>query len=299
MYNGKKIGIVIPAYNEEDLIDDTLNGMPSFADTIYVTDDCSLDNTAEIVKTFALRDKRIKLIQHNKNQGVGGAIASGFKDAIIEGMDIVVVMAGDNQMDSQYLPILLEPIINNIADFTKGNRLKPGYWKGMSFFRLIGNFILTFLNNLVSGYWHIKDPQNGYIAISTECLKKMDLDSLYKGYAFENDLMVKANVQHLRMKNVLIPALYGKEKSKIKYGKFIFKTSLFLIQSFFWRIWKKLIRTFHPIGVLYIFGMLSLLGGLISGIILSFTSLWPIVLLGSSLILLAFIADGLTGTLKK
>jgi len=294
VYQGKKIGIVVPAYNEEILIGDTLNGMPDFVERIYVTDDCSLDETAKIVKYVAVKDKRIKLIQHKKNQGVGGAIVSGFKDAIEEGMDIVAVMAGDNQMDSQYLPKLLNPIINENKHFTKGNRLKPGYWKGMSLFRLIGNFILSIITRFVTGYWRIKDPQNGYIAISTEALKKIDLDKLYKGYAFENDLMVKANVVNLKMVNVLIPANYGGEKSKIKYHSFIVKTSLFLFKSFFWRLWNKYIKSYHPIGILLIIGLLLLIGGFIASFITSFTYFWPVIVFGGTLSLLGFFIDGLS-----
>lgn len=299
MYKGKKIGIVVPAYNEEDLINSTLDDMPAYADMIYVTDDCSKDKTVEIIKTFALKDKRVKLIQHNKNQGVGGAIVSGFKDAIIEEMDIVAVMAGDNQMNAKYLPALLDPIIENEADFTKGNRLKAGYWKGMSPFRLTGNVILTLLNQIVTGYWNIKDPQNGYVAISTESLKKMDLDSLYKGYAFENDLMLKSNVVNLRMKNILIPAVYGEEKSKIKYGRFIIKTLLYFSKSYYWRIWNKYIKKISPIGISIILGFISSIAGIIVGIVLSFQLIWPIFIVSISLFLISFLADGLLSIFGK
>ncbi len=293
MYNGKKIGTVVPVFNEEFLVGNTLNGVPNYIERIYVTDDCSSDKTAEIVKSIAINDKRIKLIQHNKNQGVGGAIVSGFKDAIEEGMDIVTVMAGDNQMDSQYLPKLLNPIINGDIDFTKGNRLEPDYWKGMSVVRLIGNSILSVLNKIVTGYWRIKDPQNGYIAITTDALRKIDLNSLYKGYAFENDLMVKANVANLKMKNVLIPAIYGEEKSKIKYPSFILKTSWFLFRSFFWRFWKKYIRNIHSIGFLLIFGSLLILGGMIAGLITSLWYFWLILAIGGVLLIIGFLTDGL------
>ncbi|MHA1211968.1 MAG: glycosyltransferase family 2 protein [Candidatus Heimdallarchaeota archaeon] len=299
MYKGKKIGIVVPAYNEEKLISSTLGNIPTFADMIYVTDDCSKDKTTEIVKTFALKDKRVKLIQHNKNRGVGGAIVSGFKDAIAEEMDIVAVMAGDNQMDAKHLTALLDPIIENEAEFTKGNRLKAGYWKGMSLFRLTGNIILTILNQIVTGYWGIRDPQNGYIAISVESLKKIDLDSLYKGYAFENDLMLKSNIINLRMKNILIPALYGVEKSSIKYGRFIVKTLMYFVKAYYWRIWHKYIKKFNPIGILIILGFLGLIAGIIVGIVLSFQLIWPIFVVSASLFLISFLTDGLSSIFRK
>ena len=157
-------------------------------------------------------------------------------------MDIVAVIAGYNQMDPDYLDNLIEPIISNEAEFTKGNRLEKGFWEGMCKFRLFGNRVLTILTKIASGYWKIKDPQNGYVAISTAALKKIDLDDLYNRYAFENDLMIKANVAGIRMKNVTIPARYGEEISKIKYRGFIVKTSSFLFISFFWRLWHKYIK---------------------------------------------------------
>jgi hypothetical protein len=145
-------------------------------------------------------------------------------------------MAGDNQMDPRYLPSLMDPIIEGEADFTKGNRLKPGYWKGMSKWRLFGNVMLNIINKIASGYWSVDDPQNGYVCISSSSLKRMDLDGLYKRYAFENDMMVKAKIAGIKMQNASIPARYGREKSKIVYNDFIVKTSIFLLQSFFYRI---------------------------------------------------------------
>jgi len=261
-YRNKTIGVVVPAYNEELLIGDTLRSIPSIVDKVYVIDDCSIDKTAEIVRGFERLDCRICCIHHYENTGVGGAIIDGFKRSLEDGIDISVVMAGDNQMDPKYLPDLVDPIIDGNVDFTKGNRLKRGYSKGMSCWRLFGNILLNLLTKIASGNWNIADPQNGYVAITNHSLNRLDLDSLYKGYAFENDMMIRANVAEIKMANVSIPAKYGDEKSKIIYNRFIIKTSIFLFTSFLWRIWNKYLKKGHPVGVLYITSCLGIIIGI-------------------------------------
>ncbi|NHJ84289.1 MAG: glycosyltransferase family 2 protein [Asgard group archaeon] len=299
MYNNKKIGVVVPCFNEELLIKDTLMGMPDFVDHIYVIDDYSTDNSVKIVLFMINQDTRIQLIQLNENQGVGGAIIAGYKQALDDGMDVIAIMAGDNQMNPYYLPNLLDPIINDQTDITKGNRLKRGYWKGMPTFRRFGNIILSFVNKIVTGYHHISDPQNGYVAINAESLRNINLSSLYKGYAFENDLMLKANVANLRMKNVLIPAVYGEEKSKIKYGNFIVKTSLYLAKGFFWRLWNKYIRKLHPIGLLLFLGLGLIITGLVVGFVFTFKINWIILVTGVLVWFVSLILDGLQSLLVK
>ena len=239
MYKQQKIAVVVPAYKEQKLIRETLSSIPEYVDKVYAVDDGSPDETLKIIQKMAEKDSRIIPIRHEKNGGVGAAIVTGYKKSIEDGMDVAVVMAGDNQMDPAHLPDLLAPIIEGRADFTKGNRLKKGYWKGMSKWRLLGNFLLTFLTKIASGYWHISDPQNGYVAVSSSALGRLLTLNLSEGYQFENDMMVKANVLNIRLVSVLIPARYNKEKSKIRYGRFIIYTSIFLLKSFLWRLWMK------------------------------------------------------------
>lgn len=147
LYRDWKIGIAVPAYNEEELIEVTLTGMPSYVDRIYVCNDASTDCTLERVQAVANNDSRIVLISHEKNTGVGGAIIDCHLRGMADGMDIMAVMAGDNQMDPLELHKLLDPIIDGKTDFAKGNRL---YWRealtGMSRWRLFGNSILTLMN---------------------------------------------------------------------------------------------------------------------------------------------------------
>jgi glycosyltransferase involved in cell wall biosynthesis len=261
-YRNKTIGVVVPAFNEELLIEDTLRSIPAYVDRVYVVDDCSKDRTAEIARGFENNDPRFACISHEQNKGVGAAIITGYKKALQDGVEITAVMAGDNQMDPRFLPDLMNPIIDEKAEFTKGNRLMPGYWKGMSPWRLFGNTLLNILNKIASGYWNINDPQNGYVAISSSSLANLDLENMYNGYAFENDMMVKANIAGIEMLNVRIPAKYGNEKSKIRYSRFMIKTSLFLFNSFLWRIWNKYLKKGHPLGFLYLIGSIGVIVGI-------------------------------------
>jgi glycosyltransferase involved in cell wall biosynthesis len=268
MYRNHKIGVAVPAYNEELLIGETLSGIPDYVDRIYVCNDASTDRTAEIVQEFAKKDGRIVLINHEKNTGVGGAIIDCYRKGLEEGMDIMAVMAGDNQMDPKELPKLLDPIVDGRADYAKGNRL---YWRealrGMSKWRIFGNSMLTILTKIASGYWHISDPQNGYTAISKNALQRISLNGFYPWYGYCNDLLVKMNAYDLRVVDVPIPARYGNEKSKIRYRKYIPKLSWLLLRDFFWRMKiKYVVRNFHPLVFFYGLGILLAFSGLIAGI---------------------------------
>jgi glycosyltransferase involved in cell wall biosynthesis len=263
MYANHTVGVTIPAYNEEQLIADTLQSVPSFVDRIYAIDDSSTDRTAAIIQEHAVKDPRILYIHHEKNGGVGSAIYSGYRQALKEKMDIVAVMAGDNQMDPKVLPYLLDPIVEGRADYTKGNRLlSRAHRRGMSPWRSFGNTVLTFLTKVASGYWYIMDPQNGYTAISRKALTTLNLDTCYPGYGYCNDILVKLNVNGFRVADVAHRARYGREKSKIRYGRYIMKLSGLLLRDFFWRLnTKYAMRGFHPLYFFYLSGMLLSFSG--------------------------------------
>jgi glycosyltransferase involved in cell wall biosynthesis len=250
-----RIGVVVPAYNEEHLIAPTIAGIPSYVSKIYVVDDCSTDSMPEIVKGIV--DPRVVYIRHEVNKGVGAAIVTGYKRALGDDMDIVAVMAGDNQMDPEQLPRLLMPIIDGKADYAKGNRLmSKELRKGMSAWRSLGNFMLTMVTKVGSGYWHITDPQNGYTAISREALESIDLDSVYTYYGYCNDLLIKMNALGMRAVDVVMPARYGEEKSKIKYSRFILKVAPMIFRGFLWRLKTKYIMLdFNILVLFYIAGM--------------------------------------------
>ncbi len=241
MYRGRLIGVVIPAYNEELHITKVIKTMPAYVDRIYMIDDCSTDRTFTVAERF-LKDNRLKLTRHLNNKGVGAAIITGYRLALEDKMDIAAVMAGDNQMDPVHLSRLLDPVVDGAADYSKGDRLsRTELTIGMSKWRLLGNVILTWLTHISSGYWDVLDPQNGYTAISCEALRRLDLNKVYPRYGYCNDLLAKLNVLGAKVKDVQIPARYGEEKSKIKYGNYIRKVSVLLLKNFLWRIMKKYI----------------------------------------------------------
>lgn len=235
MYQKCKLGIVVLAYNEEALIAETLGSMPAYADRIYVIDDGSADKTSDVVRT--LSHLPVTLLRHETNRGPGAAIATGYKAALADGMDIVVKLDGDSQMDTKHLPSLLEPILEGKADYTKGNRLsKLSHRRGMSNWRFFGNWVLTLLTKISSGYWKISDSQNGYTAITIDALKQIELDNLYPRYGYLNDLLARLNVAGCRVIDVPMPARYGNEKSKIGYIHFIPRVSLLLLRCWLWRV---------------------------------------------------------------
>ncbi|BAF58563.1 MAG: glycosyltransferase family 2 protein [Pelotomaculum sp.] len=237
MYKGKKIAVVVPAYNERELITQVITTVPDFVDRIYAVNDASTDDTGEILSKLAEKISRLTVIHHEKNGGVGAAIISGHKMALKDEMDVVAIMAGDGQMDPAILDKIINPVVEGRADFAKGDRLSIArHRESMSAWRTFGNFLLTFLTRIASGYWHMVDPQNGYTAISREFLQRLDLDKIEKGFAFENDLLVKLNVLGARLVDVPHPAIYGKEHSKIRYHKYIVNTSWVLLKLFLWRL---------------------------------------------------------------
>ncbi len=263
LLNQYNIGVVVPAYNEQLLIEETINGIPKYVNKVYIIDDCSTDRTPEIIKSMT--DSRIVSVRHEKNKGVGAAIVTGYKLAVEDEMDIVAVMAGDNQMDPEHLPLLLMPIIEGSADYTKGNRLiSKEFRSGMSKWRFLGNAMLTMVTKIGCGYWHINDPQNGYTAISRPALEAMNLDAIYPYYGYCNDMLIKLNTFGMSVMDVIIPARYGREKSKIKYSKYILKVAPMIFSGFLWRLKTKyVLLDFHPLVFFYISSMALLPAGVL------------------------------------
>ncbi len=250
MYLKKTIAVVVPAYNEEKLIARTLKEIPDLVDKMIVVDDASTDSTVRIVTELAENDQRIQLIQHEINQGVGGAIVTGYKKARDLGIDVTVVMAGDAQMDPNDLIRIIEPVANESADYTKGNRLFYGdSWNMIPHYRYLGNSFLSLMTKISSGYWHIADSQSGYTAISLIALQRVNLDKIYKRYGMPNDLLIKLNQHDFRVRDVHVRPVYNVgEKSGIKLIQVIPKISWILFKGFWQRlVLKYVIKDFHPL----------------------------------------------------
>jgi len=274
VYKNKTVGVVVPAHNEELLIGAVLTNMPAYVDRIIVVDDRSRDATREIVRERMKKDPRILMIEHEENCGVGAAIVSGYKKSIELALDVSAVMAGDNQMDPNELPGLLEPIVAGRADYVKGNRLVTGEaWKIIPRTRYLGNATLSLLTKIASGYWQIADFQCGYGAVSLEALKILQLDRLYRRYGYPNHLLVMMNIFNLRVKDVPVRPIYNiGEKSGIKFRKVIPRIGWLLFKSFFWRLKEKyVIRDFHPLVFFYLFGFFFLPLGTLYGLFIFVT----------------------------
>jgi glycosyltransferase involved in cell wall biosynthesis len=259
MYLEKTIGVVIPAYNEEKLIANTLTSLPSLVDTIIVVDDGSNDNTAGVVRKRAEDDRRIVLIQHRVNEGVGGAIVTGYKKAVELEIDVTAVMAGDGQMDPRDLKNIVRPVTKGDVDYTKGNRLFQGdAWNMIPHYRYLGNSFLSLLTKIASGYWHIADSQTGYTAISLPVLRKVNLDTIYKRYGMPNDILIRLNQYDFRVRDIHVRPVYGiGEKSGMSLLKVIPKISWLLFKGFWRRLFfKYVIKDFHPLIFFYILGLL-------------------------------------------
>lgn len=282
MYKDKTIGVVIPAYNEENLIGQTIESVPDYVDKVIVVNDCSLDNTATIAETYVEKQpERVLLIQHTANQGVGGAIASGYKWCRDNGMDVAVVMAGDAQMDPADLPDLLDPIVRDETDYTKGNRLITGdAWHKIPRVRYLGNSALSLLTKIASGYWHVADSQCGYTAINARALKIINWDDMYKRYGQPNDLLVRLNVYNFRVRDVMVRPVYGVgEKSGIKPMRMIPRLSKLLFRLYLWRMWQKyVIRDFHPLIFFYLLSFFLIL----LSIPLFIRIIWILILTGNA-----------------
>jgi len=259
MYHNKTVAAVVPCYNEESQVGKVIETMPAIIDHIVVVDDASQDRTAGIVDEYRKRDGRIVIIQHEVNQGVGGAIASGYKWARDEEIDVAVVMAGDGQMSPEDLPNLLDPVVNGKVDYCKGNRLITGEaFKEIPRVRYFGNAILSLLTKIASGYWHVADSQTGYTAINKKALRTIDWDKMYKRYGQPNDLLVRLNVYNFRVKDIPIRPIYNVgEISLLKIRKVLFTISWLLVKMFLWRMREKyIIRDFHPLIFFYLLGFL-------------------------------------------
>jgi glycosyltransferase involved in cell wall biosynthesis len=275
MYRNLKVGIAVPAYNEEKLIGRVIETMPEFVDLIIVVDDRSTDRTREVAESY-LNDQgnRLIVLHHEKNTGVGGAVITAYKYAYTQGMDVAAVMAGDAQMMPEELTAILDPIAENEADYTKGNRLADEtVWRAMPRFRFFGNHLLSLLTKIASGYWHINDSQAGYTALSRNAIKQLNLDIVSHGYQFENSMLVHLNILGLRVVNVAITPVYGiGEKSTIVVWKAGIEMAWYLLIAFIERIWKKYyLRNFHPIILLYVLGVLSFIPGILLGLYLVIT----------------------------
>lgn len=211
-------------------------GVPNFVDKVFVIDDGSKDSTADLVEQY--NDPRVHLIQLMKNKGVGFAIKKGYLISIENDIDIVAVVGGDHQFDLEQLNLLLDPIVDDKADYTKGNRFLVDAKEKMPNKRYFGNIFLSILTRLASGLHNIFDTQDGFTAISKDVIKTVDWDFFWDGYGYVSDFIIKLAAYGFRIKDVPRRSIYldGFEQSKINISKYIKKNLPMILKGWFWRI---------------------------------------------------------------
>ena len=283
MYQGNTIGAVIPAYNEESFVGEVIETLPSFVDRAYVVDDCSTDDTWDEIARHAdagiepdavqnpLPDggtaagPQVVPIQHDENRGVGGAIKTGYQRALADELDVTVVISGDGQSEPDIVERVLQPVVDGEAGYAKGNRLHSGDRDEMPAFRRIGNFVLTYLTKISSGYWRTMDPQNGSTAISYSALSAVDIGEMYEDYGYCNHLLAMLNAEEVTVADVPHRAVYDDEESHIEYRTYVPKVSWLLLRNFTGRLQETYLgREFHPLPAFYLVGAAGSLTGLLA-----------------------------------
>lgn len=262
------IAAVIPCYRVEREIRSVLQTIPSYIQHIIVVDDASPDSSAELVSACAQEDGRILLLRHSSNQGVGGAMVTGYHKALELGAQVIVKIDGDGQMDMAHLSRLLQPLIDGKADYTKGNRFRDfKSLQQMPFLRRVGNMGLAFLAKAATGYWHMFDPTNGFNAIRSEVLAQLPLDKIDRTYYFETSMLANLYLIGAVVKDVPMPARYQGEVSSLLIHRILFEFPRKLMATFLRRlVLKNFIYDFSMGSIYLLTGVPLLLFGLIFGI---------------------------------
>ena len=236
-----RLAVVIPSYRVTNHILEVLAGIGPEVDRIYVIDDACPDKSGDLVKKKC-KDKRVTVISHTENLGVGGAVVTGYRAAMADQMDVVVKVDGDGQMNPALIPTIARPVMSGEADYAKGNRFDSlENLFAMPKVRIFGNAALSLWSKLSAGYWSITDPTNGFTAIHRKALEAIHLDKLRKTYFFESDLLFRLSIINAVVVDVPMDAVYGDEKSNLRIRK--------VLIEFPWRhtvnLWKRVFYKYY------------------------------------------------------
>jgi dolichol-phosphate mannosyltransferase len=260
--------VVIPCYRVEREIGSVLASLPPYLNHIICVDDASPDDTVRVILQALDRDQRILLLRHEKNQGVGGAMLTGFRKALELNADVVIKIDGDGQMDAKHIASLLAPLLQGSADYAKGNRFRNFQaLRKMPVIRRIGNMGLGFLTKAATGYWNLFDPTNGFVAIHGKVLGQLPLYRIDKTYFFETSMLANLYLLDAVVKDVPMPARYRGEISNLSVRRSLIEFPLKLLKTLVRRlILKNLIYDFSMTSIYLLTGIPLLLFGLIFGI---------------------------------
>jgi dolichol-phosphate mannosyltransferase len=236
-----RLAVVIPSYRVTSHILDVLAGIGPEVERVYVIDDACPDQTGELVSKKC-KDERVSVIRHQSNQGVGGAVITGYRAALADGMDVIVKVDGDGQMDPRLIKTIARPVLSGEADYAKGNRFDNlENLLSMPKVRIFGNAVLSLWSKVASGYWSITDPTNGFTAVHRKALSAIHLGKLRKTYFFESDLLFRLSITNAVVVDVPMEAVYGDEKSNLKIRK--------VLVEFPWRhtvnLWKRIFYKYY------------------------------------------------------
>lgn len=313
MYLDKSIGVVIPSYKVRTQILRVIASIGAEVDRIYVIDDCCPDGSGDFVRENCT-DRRVTVIRHEKNQGVGGAVMTGYKAAIDDEVDVIVKIDGDGQMDPALIRNFVDPILLGESDYTKGNRFFDLEHIGeMPKMRLFGNAGLSFLTKISSGYWDLFDPTNGFTAIHADVARHLPFDKISRRYFFETDMLFRLNIMRAVATDIPMDARYADEISNLKIsrvlGEFFFKNGRNFMKRIFYNYYLRdmSLASFElPIGLLMIaFGFVYGAGHWLGGVHSEVTATSGTVMLAALPILLgvqlvlAFIGHDVNSTPKR
>ncbi len=246
-----KVAVIIPMYRVAPYIQDVIAGLPGWVWLIVVVDDASPDNSAELAVDSG--DPRVVLVRHAHNQGVGGAVMSGFAKALELGARVAVKMDGDGQMSPEFLADLAAPILDGQADYCKGNRFfHLAEIARMPFVRRVGNLGLSFLTKIASGYWNVFDPTNGYVAIDLDTFSALNRRHINRRYFFETSMLIELNLARAVVHEVPMPARYKGEVSSLSVSRSLFEFPYRLARGFLRRLWLEYFVLDFSLGSLFL-----------------------------------------------
>lgn len=267
MSSDSRVAVVIPAYKVSQQICGVIEAIPSFVYKIIIVDDACPEATGDKVRD-SFDDSRITVVKHSENQGVGGAMITGYLEAIKHRSEVIVKLDGDGQMDPRLIPSLIAPIIRGEADYVKGNRFFDiQKIREMPAIRIFGNLVLSFFSKASTGYWQIFDPNNGFTAIHHSALKLIPLEKVSNRYFFESDMLFRLNTSRAVVLDMPMDASYGVEKSNLSVTKALFEFPIKHLRNFIKRIiFSYYLRDFTLASLELPIGLALTLGGAIAAI---------------------------------
>ncbi|MEQ8907873.1 MAG: glycosyltransferase family 2 protein [Vicingaceae bacterium] len=275
MIDKEKIAVVIPSYKVKKQIVPLINELIDLVGVVIVVDDKCPENSGKWVES-EINDKRVVVLFHEENKGVGGATITGYDYFLREtNCEIAVKIDGDGQMSPKLIYGLIEPILLKQADYSKGNRFyNLSALSQMPRVRLLGNSILSLVNKFVNGYWQVMDPTNGFTAISRRSLKKINLLKIDQRYFFESDMLFRLGINRVVVSDFAMDAFYGEEESGLNIYKVLFEFPPKYLKRFIKRIfYSYFLRDFNAGSFQLIFGLIFTLYGTLYGAVNWYSSI--------------------------